>query len=110
MKKEIKVNVPEHIKPILKASDLTIEDIIESFLFDLGQCCHGSSGSDERDMAKDYFLRACNNGAAYELLLGVFEDLQQLRYDWMDYGNPKKKEYEQHESETIKHILKTLTG
>src|SRR5690606_24896020 len=74
--------------------DTKPEQVLQSFINDLSQEL-ASSGSDERMLARDYFMR-CGYGM-YELeyenvdrILGELEDIRRLFYD---YGNDNMEEY-----------------
>lgn len=104
MKQNIEINVPPHLTPLLKAAGISLEQAIESYLFDLGQCCHGSNGSDERMMAREYFQRCwygCDDEGKVER---VFEALTTLRYEWYNYGRSREEEFEQLERDTIQQL------
>ena len=84
--KTIEISVPAQMEPLLKAAGVTLDQVIQSYLFDLGQVCHGSNGSDERNMAERYFRRCWYGWGDDGRIDYVISTLAYIRTRWGLYG------------------------
>jgi hypothetical protein len=71
-----------------------IEQIIENFLCDLGQCVNGSNGSDERSMAAAYFRRGYYGGT--ETVTYAFERLNWIHWQWYSEEMNQDLDWDKH--------------
>jgi hypothetical protein len=95
-KKSVKVKVPEQLFKLCQLIEVTPEAVLQAFANDVSLTVHGSSGSDERAMAVDYFKRAGHGMHLfdYEEIEQMFDGLEWIRYEWRSYGNPREAEYQ----------------
>lgn len=92
-KKKVKIEVPIQLLKLCELFDVSPHLVLQSFANDLSQTVHGSSGSDERSMAVEYFLRGgYSSNYDHEDAEEIFEELMDLRRAWP--GNHKEKEYD----------------
>ena len=106
-KTAVEITVPPHIEPLLKASGVTLEKVIEGYLHDLCQMALGSHGSDERNMARQYFSRCYDHGEDAQIS-HVFGDLRRIRFGWMDYGRDRADEFAEFERREITELMEEL--
>ena len=91
MKKQITVNIPPQLAMLCELLETTPQQILQGFINDLSLEVN-SSGSDERRMAVEYFMR-CNYGYhrySFEEIESMFDGLNWLRLQWP--GNDEKHE------------------
>jgi hypothetical protein len=91
----VRVNVPEQLFKLCHIIDVPPQEVLQAFANDVGLTVHGSSGSDERNMAVDYFKRAGHGMHLFEPeeIDDMFDGLEWIRYEWRNYGNSKEEEY-----------------
>ena len=104
----VEISVPAQMEPLLKASGLTLEQLIESYLCDLGQCANGSNGSDERDMASGYFLRCRDHDRPNSQVRYVFDYLCGINFSWYRYGRERADEFVEFERREIAELMVEL--
>jgi hypothetical protein len=88
--------VPEQLFKLCKLIDVSVETVLQDFANDVSLNVHGSSGSDERGMAVEYFKRVGHGTHIfdYEEIDNMFGGLEWIRYEWYKFGNPKEAEYQ----------------
>lgn len=95
---KIKVEIPPQLIKLCELLESRPEQIVQAFIHDLAKSVHGTSGSDERWMATDYFLRTypvgMSTGIEYEEVQQMIEELDELRFAWKNFGNQKENEYQ----------------
>lgn len=94
-KKTVRVKVPEQLLKICQLIEVSPETVLQAFANDVSLTVHGSSGSDERRMAVEYFQRVGHgiNLFDYEEIEEMFDGLEWIRYQWRGFGNTKEDEY-----------------
>lgn len=80
---KITIEVPEQIRILAEVVGATPEQLIGMFAYDLAHHVT-SGGSDERMMAKDYFMRTHWAGfdEKRETVEGLFGEFNIIRYQW----------------------------
>jgi hypothetical protein len=89
MNKQITLNVPKQLEMLCELLETTPQQVIQSFINDVSLEVN-SSGSDERRMAVEYFMR-CGYGMHrynYEETEQMFDGLNWLR--WQQYEKKGK--------------------
>jgi len=97
MKKTITLEIPPQLEMLCGLLGTTPQRVIQGFIDDVS-LSRQSGGGDERMMATGYFLR-CGHGMQYfdyDQQREMLEELNQLRYDFYEYGNDQMEEYNQH--------------
>lgn len=80
---KVKVDVPAGFLVICNYFGLKPADVLHVFAGDLSQHPFITGGSDERWMAKDYFLRGCSlPHGDYDKAEGLFDRLIEIRNSW----------------------------
>lgn len=89
MKTTIKIEVPKQMEILCQIMETTPQDVIQEFVNNLSHNYKGTSGSDERMMAMEYFIRV-----GYGMHIFTIEDTQDLfscfdalRHDYSRYGS-----------------------
>jgi hypothetical protein len=103
MKKKITINVPAQMQTLCELLETTPESVIQSFINDLAQE-NASSGSDERHMAAEYFMR-CGYGMhlfEYDQIDAMFSGLDDVRKAFYNYGNSRIDEYKNYRKDYLK--------
>lgn len=101
---EITITVPDGFLLVCKALALSPSVVLAAFAGDLAQHPFITNGSDERMMAKDYFLRAYSSGDEDDE--EIFYELDELRRSWG--GNSAMDEYKQRYGEELKAIEREI--
>ena len=83
MKTTIQLEIPPQIQLLADVLDVTVEQIVRSYLFNLAQSI-SSGGSDERMMAADFFLRTGLVGDRYEKVQTLLGEFRTIRETWYD--------------------------
>lgn len=93
-RKKIKVTVPVEIQLLCILLKITPRELLETFLHDLGSC-NFTQGSDERKMAKAWFLRGAISATAgdWDNASQLVEDLEHIREASYPYASDVKKTY-----------------
>jgi len=107
MKKQIGLTIPKQLALLCKLLQTTPEQVLQAFINDLSQEVH-SSGSDERRMAVEYFMR-CSYGYhryGFEEIESMFEGLDRLRWQWPGNDKEKEKGYQRERTAFLKNWYK----
>lgn len=87
MKQQITLNVPKQLDMLCELLETTPQQILQSFINDVSLEVN-SSGSDERRMAVEYFMRCGYGMHRYE-----FDDVEQMfdSLNWLRFQQYEKK-------------------
>lgn len=93
MKQQIPLNIPRQLMLLCDLLETTPQAVLQAFINDASLEVN-SSGSDERRMAVEYFMRVGYGMHRYEFdqVEQMFDGLNWLRWQWP--GNDKEKEKE----------------
>jgi hypothetical protein len=95
MKKEnLKIHLPQQFRMLCDLLDTSPEEVVQVFICDLVREV-GSSGSDERMFAANYFTRCCFGLPifCYQEQESMLEMLDVIRLKWYEFGNQHTSEY-----------------
>ena len=94
MKPPLTLEIPKQLALLCDLLDTTPQEILQGFIDDLSLEVH-SSGSDERRMAVEYFMRVSYGIHLYEWdqIQQMFDDLNWLRLQWPGNDEVKEKQY-----------------
>jgi hypothetical protein len=108
MKQQITVDVPKQLEMLCELLETTPQAILQGFVNDLSLEVHYSSGSDERRMAGEYFMRCCYGYHRYdfEQIEQMFDELNWIRLQWPGNDAGKEKKYQQQRKVFLKKWLK----
>ncbi len=83
----MKVNVPKQLEMLCELLETTPQQVLQAFINDVSLEV-GSSGSDERRMAVEYFMRCCYGMHRYD-----FEQVEQMfdGLNWLRWQQYEKK-------------------
>lgn len=101
---KVLISVPKGFLLICKSLELNPVGVLEVFVGDLAQHPFNTNGSDERMMAKEYFLRAYSTGEEEDE--EIFYELDELRRSWN--GNSSMDEFKQRYREELQKIEREL--
>lgn len=95
MKKTIKIRINKQLDMICQALEITPEQVLQDFADNLSLHHQYTSGSDERRMAVEYFMRVGYGTGAidFDELEHMFDQLETLRWAFYSFGNNRHKEY-----------------
>jgi len=107
MKQTITVDVPKQLELICQLLETTPQQVLQSFIDDVSLQV-GSSGSDERRMAVEYFMRVGYGMHRYEFdqVEQMFDGLNWLRWQWPGNDEEKEKTYQQQRKTFLKQWFK----
>ena len=108
MKQTITVEVPRQLGMLCELLETTPQQVLQGFLNDLALEVHGSNGSDERQMASEYFIRVGYGMHRYnfEEVVQMFDELNSLRLQWPGNVEEKEKQYQQQRKAFLKEWFK----
>ena len=94
MKQKTQFQIPEQLEMICDLLETTVQQILQAFINDLSHEIN-SSGSDERRMAWEYFMRVGYGMHRYDFdqVEQMFEEVNTLRFQWPGNDAEKEKEY-----------------
>lgn len=95
MKKTIKIRINKQLEMLCEILDTTPEQVLQDFSDNLSLDHRYTSGSDERRMAVEYFMRVGYGMHLFDFgqLENMFSELDMIRCDFYSYGNDWEKEY-----------------
>jgi len=107
MKQTITVEVPKQLALICELLEVTPQAVLQNFIDDVSLEVN-SSGSDERRMAVEYFMRVGYGMHRYEFdqVEQMFDGLNWLRCQWPGNDAEKEKQYLQERRKFLKQWLK----
>lgn len=108
MKKQMKIRINKQLEMLCETLETTPEQVLQNFADNLSLDYRYTSGSDERRMAVEYFMR-CGYGThlfEYDEIERMFDELNTIRYSFYNYGNSKEKEYIKERNKQYKGLLK----
>jgi len=107
MKQTITLDVPKQLEMICELLEVTPQAVLQNFIDDVSLQV-GSSGSDERRMAVEYFMRVGYGMHRYEFdqVEQMFDGLNWLRCQWPGNDEAKEKQYLQERRAFLKQWLK----
>ena len=107
MKQTITVDVPKQLELICQLLETTPQKVLQNFIDDVSLQV-GSSGSDERRMAVEYFMRVGYGMHRYEFdqVEQMFDGLNWLRWQRPGNDEEKEKQYRQERRQFLKQWLK----
>lgn len=108
---EITITVPDAFLLVCKAFDVSPSQVLALFAGDLSQHPFTTGGSDERNMAMDYFLRGASalDGDGEEHNADeIFYQLDALRRSWK--GNDHQEEFKQRYRDTLQELDREISA
>ena len=95
MKKTIKIRINKQLEMLCELLDTTPEQVLQDFADNLSLDHRHTSGSDERRMAVEYFMRIGYGMHLFDFdqIENMFNELNTIRCDFYNYGNDWEKEY-----------------
>ena len=107
MKQTMTLEIPKQLELICELLETTPQQILQGFINDLSLEVN-SSGSDERRMAVEYFMRVGYgmHHYSFEEVETMFDGLNWLRWQWPGNDEEKKKEYQQQRKAFLKQWFK----
>ena len=108
MKQQITLDIPKQLALICELLETTPERVLQGFINDVSLEVN-SSGSDERAMAVEYFLR-CGHGMHrydFEEVQQMFDGLNGLRRQWPGNDPAAEKQYRKQCSSFLKQWYKS---
>ncbi len=91
----MKIRINKQLQMLCDILGTTPQQVLQDFADNLSLNYRYTSGSDERMMAVQYFMR-CGYGMHlfdYDEVQQMFDELEYIRYRFYDYGNPREDEY-----------------
>jgi hypothetical protein len=91
----MKIRINKQLQMLCEILGTTPQQVLQDFADNLSLDYQYTSGSDERMMAVQYFMR-CGYGMHlfdYEEVEQMFDALNDIRYSFYNYGNPREEEY-----------------
>ncbi len=110
MKKNMKIRINKQLENLCQILGTTPEQVLQDFADNLSLDYRYTSGSDERRMAVEYFMRAGYGMHLFnfEEVENIFDELNTIRYSFYSYGNPKTKEYLKERDKQYNQLFKQL--
>ena len=107
MKQTIELNIPQQLQMLCELLETTPQAVLQGFINDLSLEVN-SSGSDERRMAVEYFMRVGYGTHRYEWeqVEQMFDGLNWLRRQWAGNDAEKEKQYQQQRKAFLKQWFK----
>lgn len=108
MKKQMKIRINKQLEMLCETLDTTPEQVLQDFADNLSLDYRYTSGSDERRMAVEYFMRVGYGMHlfSFDEVESMFDELNTIRYSFYNYGNPKEQEYIKAQNRQYKELLK----
>jgi hypothetical protein len=103
----MKIRINKQLEMLCKILDTTPQQILQEFADNLSLDYRYTSGSDERRMAIEYFMR-CGYGMHrfdFEQVEQMFDELNAIRSNYYNYGNAREKEYLQERDRRYKEFF-----
>ncbi len=103
----MKIRINKQLEMLCKILGITPQEVLQHFADDLSLDHRYTSGSDERRMAVEYFMR-CGYGTHlfdFEEIEQMFDELNAIRYNFYNYGNGREKEYIQYRDKRYKEFF-----
>jgi len=94
----MKIRINKQLEMLCKILDTTPQQVLQDFADNLSLDYRYTSGSDERRMAVEYFMR-CGYGMHLldaDEVEQMFDELNAIRFNFYNYGNGMNKEYIQY--------------
>ncbi len=94
-KKQMNIRINKQLQMICETLDTTPEQVLQDFADNLSLDYRYTSGSDERRMAVEYFMRCGYGTHLFEIdeIETMFDRLNTIRFAFYNYGNPSVKKY-----------------
>ena len=107
MKQTITLEIPKQLELICQLLEVTPQAVLQNFIDDVSLEVN-SSGSDERRMAVEYFMRVGYGMHRYEFdqVEQMFDGLNWLRCQWPGNDEEKEKQYLQERKQFLKQWFK----
>ena len=107
MKQQITLEIPKQLALICQLLEIAPQQVLQSFIDDVSLEVN-SSGSDERRMAVEYFMRIGYGMHRYEFdqVEQMFDGLNWLRCQWPGNDEEKEKQYQQQRKTFLKQWFK----
>jgi len=111
MKQTITLDVPKQLALICELLETTPQTVLQNFIDDVSLQV-GSSDSDERRMAVEYFMRVGYGMHRYEFdqVEQMFDGLNWLRCQWPGNDAEKEKQYQQQRKQFLKQWFREWKG
>lgn len=95
MKKQMNIRINKQLQMVCDLLGTTPEKVLQEFADNLSLDYRYTSGSDERAMAVEYFMRVGYGMHLFEFdeVQRMFDELNTIRYSFYDYGNSREKEF-----------------
>lgn len=108
MKKTMKIRINKQLEMICQTLETTPEQVLQTFADNLSLDHRYTSGSDERRMAVEYFMRVGYGTHLFDLdeIERMFDELDTVRYSFYDYGNDRQAEYIKERNKQYNRLLK----
>ena len=108
MKKQLTIRINKQLEMICQTLETTPEQVLQAFADNLSLDHRHTSGSQERTMAVEYFLRVGYGTHLFEAdeIETMFDELNTVRYSFYDYGNSRESEYLKERNKQYKHLSK----
>lgn len=106
-KRLINLEIPKQLQLICELLETSPQQVLQCFIDDVSLEVE-SSGSDERRMAVEYFLRVGYGTHRYEWqeIETMFDGLNWLRWQWPGNNPEKEKQYQKQRREFLKQWFK----
>lgn len=104
----MKIRINKQLEMLCETLETTPEQVLQDFADNLSLDYRYTSGSDERRMAVEYFMRVGYGMHLFEFdeVETMFDELNTIRYSFYNYGNDKEKEYIKEQNKQYKGLLK----
>ena len=108
MKKQLTIRINKQLEMIFQTLETTPEEVLQTFADNLSLDHRHTSGSQERTMAVEYFMRVGYGTHLFEFdeIERMFDELNTVRYSFYDYGNANEAEYLKERNRQYKRLLK----
>ena len=108
MKKQLTIRINKQLEMICQTLETTPEQVLQAFADNLSLDHRHTSGSDERRMAVEYFLRVGYGTHLFEAdeIETMFDELNTVRYSFYDYGNSRESEYLKERDKQYKRLFR----
>jgi hypothetical protein len=95
MKKQMKIRINKQLQMVCDTLGTTPEQVLQDFADNLSLDYRYTSGSDERAMAVEYFMRVGYGMHLFDFdeVQRMFDELNTIRYSFYNYGNDREKEF-----------------
>lgn len=108
MKTQLNIRINKQLEMLCQTLEITPEEVLQTFADNLSLDHRYTSGSDERRMAVEYFMRVGYGTHLFEAeeIESMFDELNTVRYNFYSYGNANEAGYLKERDKQYERLLK----